>query len=50
MMDEIENLQLIAEVEKRIAEGGATTSFQEVLSKNGMTEADLKGWESVAVD
>lgn len=48
LLEEIEDLELMMEVEKRLEEGGTTVSFQEVLAKNGMTEADLEGWEEVA--
>lgn len=50
LLEEMEDLQLMMEAEKRITEGGTTVSFQEVLSKNGMTEADLEGWEDVEIE
>ena len=50
MMEEMEDLYLMVEAERRIAEGGATISFQDVLSKNGMIEADLEGWEDVEIE
>ena len=50
MMEEMEDLYLMVEAEKRIAEDGPTISFQEVLSKNGITEADLEGWEDVEIE
>ena len=50
MMEEMEDLYLMAEAEKRIAEGGPTISFQDVMAKNGITEADLEGWEDVEID
>jgi len=50
IMEEMEDLQLMLEAETRLVEGGLTTSFQEVLSKNGMTEADLNGWEDVEIE
>ena len=50
LMEEMDDLQLMMEAEKRISEGGKTISFQEVLSKNGITEADLEGWEDVEIE
>ena len=50
LMEELEDMQLLMEAERRIAEGGPTVSFQEVLAKNGMTEADLEGWEDVEIE
>ena len=50
LLEEIEDLELMLEAEKRIAEGGSTHSFQEVMSKNGITEADLEGWEDVEIE
>ena len=50
MIEEIEDLYLMAEAEKRITEGGPTISFQDVMAKNGITEADLEGWEDVEID
>jgi len=50
MLEEMEDLQLMLEAEKRIAEGDSVVSFQEILSKNDMTEADLKGWEDVEIE
>ena len=48
MVDEMEDLYLMIEAEKRIDEGGPTIPFKEVLSKSGMTEADLDGWEDAS--
>ena len=50
MMEEMEDLHLMLEAEKRINEDGPTASFQKILSKNGMTEADLEGWEDVEIE
>ena len=50
LMEEMENMLLMMEAERRIAEGGSTYSFQEVLDRNGMTEADLEGWEDVEIE
>lgn len=50
LLEEIEDLELMMEVEKRIEENAPTISFQEVLAKNGMTEADLEGWEDVEIE
>lgn len=50
MLEEMEDLQLMLEAEKRIAEGDSVVSFQEILSKNDMTEADLKDWEDVEIE
>jgi len=47
LLEEIEDLELMIEVEKRLNEGGPTIPFHEVLAKNGITEADLEGWEDV---
>ena len=50
MMEEMEDLQLALEAGKRIAENGATISFEDVLSQNNMGEADLDGWEEVEIE
>jgi len=50
LLEEIENLELMMEVEKRLDEGGKTIPFHEVLARNGMTEADLEGWEDVEIE
>jgi len=50
LLEEIEDLELMMEAEKRIEEGGSTISFQEVLARNGMSEADLEGWEDVEIE
>ena len=50
LLEEIEDLELMIEAEKRLTEGGSTVSFQEVLAENGMTEADLEGWEDVEIE
>jgi len=50
LIEELEDLHLMLEAEKRISEDSPTISFQEVLSKNGMTEADLNGWEDVEIE
>jgi len=50
MMEEMIDIILMEEAEKRIAEGGPTISFQDVLAENGITEADLEGWENVEID
>ena len=50
LLEEIEDLELMRETEKRLDEGGPTVSFQDVLAKNGMTEADLDGWEDVEIE
>ena len=50
MLEEIEDLALMIEVEKRLNEGGKTIPFHDVLVKNGMTEADLEGWEDVEIE
>jgi len=38
------------ETEKRIEEDVPAVSFQEILAENGMTEADLDGWEDVEIE
>jgi len=50
LMELIEDFELIMEAERRIEEGGPTVPFQEVLAANGMTEADLDGWEDVEIE
>jgi len=50
LLEEIEDLELMMEVEKRLEKNELTTSFQEVLAKNGMTEEDLEGWEDVEIE
>ena len=50
MLEEIEDLELMIEVEKRLDENGPYVSFQEVLTNVGMTEADLEGWEDVEIE
>lgn len=47
---EMDDLNLMVEAKKRIAEDGPTISYEDVLSKNGMTEADLKGWEDTEIE
>ncbi|MCL1883838.1 MAG: type II toxin-antitoxin system Phd/YefM family antitoxin [Defluviitaleaceae bacterium] len=50
LLEEIEDLELMIEAEKRLKENAPTISFQEVLEKNGITEADLEGWEEVEIE
>ena len=50
MMEEMENLHLLIEAEKRISENSPATSFQDVLSKNNISEADLEGWEDMEIE
>jgi len=50
LLEEIEDLELTMEVEKRLEKNNPTVSFQEVLAKNGMTEEDLEGWEDVEIE
>jgi len=50
LLEELEDLQLMIEAEKRITEKHNTISFQDVLAKAGMTKSDLDGWEDVEID
>jgi PHD/YefM family antitoxin component YafN of YafNO toxin-antitoxin module len=50
MMEEMDDLLLMVEAEKRINEDGNTVSFEDLLLKNNITESDLKGWEDVEID
>jgi PHD/YefM family antitoxin component YafN of YafNO toxin-antitoxin module len=50
LLEEIEDLELMMEVEKRLEENAPTIPFHEVLEKNGITEADLEGWEDVEIE
>ena len=50
LMEEIVDLELMIEAEKRLSEESGTISFLEVLAKNGMTEADLDGWEDAEIE
>jgi len=50
LLEEIEDLELMMEVERRLEDGSPTYSFKEILEENGMTEADLEGWEDVEIE
>ena len=50
LIEELEDLELMIEAEKRISKDGSTISLQDVMARNGMTEADLEGWEDVEIE
>ncbi|MCL2204451.1 MAG: type II toxin-antitoxin system Phd/YefM family antitoxin [Defluviitaleaceae bacterium] len=50
LMEEIEDLILTVEAERRIAEGGPTSSQAEVMQRLGITQADIDAAEDVEID
>ena len=50
LLEEIEDLELMMEAEKRIAEGGPTSSMEEVMQRLGLTEADIDAAEDVEIE
>ena len=49
MLEEIEDLHLAIEAERRLAKGGRAYTEQEIMGRHGITEADLEGWEDVEI-
>ena len=48
LLEQIEDLELMLEVEKRLEESdGTTIPFEEVLAKHGITQEDLDSMEDV---
>ena len=50
MIEEMEDLHLLIEAEKRLSENGPLHSFEDVLNDNGMTLSDLEAMEDVEID
>ena len=50
MIEEMEDLHLLIEAEKRLEEGGLFYSFEEVLSENGMTITNLEAMGDVELE
>jgi len=50
LLEEIEDLHLMIETEKRLDKGGRTYTEQEIMNRHGITEADLDGWEDVEIE
>jgi len=50
LMEEIEDMQLMMEAERRIAEGGSTSSQAEVMQRLGITQADIDVAEDVEIE
>jgi len=50
MVEEIEDLYLMMEAEKRIGEGGTTVPSQEVMENLGITQADIDAAEDVEIE
>jgi len=50
LLEEIEDLELMMEAEKRIAEGGLTYSQEEVMQRLGITQADIDAAEDVEIE
>jgi len=53
IMEDLEDIDLILEAERRLAEldaGAECVPFEQLLAKEGLTEADLEGWEDVEID
>ena len=50
LLEEIEDLELMMEAEKRLAEGGPTYSSDEVMQSLGITQADIDAAEDVEIE
>ena len=50
LMEEIEDMQLIVEAERRISEGGPTYSQAEVMQRLGITQVDIDAAEDVEIE
>ena len=50
MIEEMEDLHLLIEVEKRLSGNGPLHSFENVLNDNGMTLSDLETIDDVEIE
>jgi PHD/YefM family antitoxin component YafN of YafNO toxin-antitoxin module len=50
LLEEIEDLELMRETEKRLDEGGLTYSQDEVMQRLGITQADIDAAEDVEIE
>ena len=50
LMEEMENLHLMVEAEKRITEGGFIHSQEDVMQKLGISQADIDAIEDVDIE
>jgi len=50
LLEEMEDLQLMMEAERRIAEGGPIYSQDEVMQSLGITQADIDAAEDVEIE
>jgi len=50
LMEELEDMQLLMEAERRIAEGGTVYSQAEVMQRLGITQADIDAAEDVEIE
>jgi PHD/YefM family antitoxin component YafN of YafNO toxin-antitoxin module len=50
LLEEIEDLELMIEVEKRLDEGGKTYSQDEVMERLGLTQEDIDNAEDVEIE
>jgi len=50
LLEQIEDLELIVETEKRLNNRGHMYTQQEVMVRHGISEADLDGWEDVEIE
>ena len=50
LLEEIEDLELMMEAEKRIEEGGLTYPQEEVMQRLGISQADIDAAEDVEIE
>jgi len=50
IMEEMLDLELLIEAERRIAEGGSCYSREEVMAELGITETDIEAAEDVEIE
>jgi len=50
LLEEIWDLHLMLETEERIAKNNPTRSFEDILAKNGITEADINAADDVEIE
>jgi len=50
LLEEIEDLELMLEAEKRLDDGGTTYSQDEVMQRLGLTQADIDAAEDVEIE
>lgn len=50
ILEELEELYLMIEIEKRLDKTGHTYTNQEIMNRHGIAEADLEGWEDVVIE